>query len=274
METNYYTKKNINSNNYRPCKAKAAHDAVLGEIEASLAKKPLTTSEGPHLNTKSLVAKLDEVTETIDLDACTILAEQIVDPVLATVGSEIRKGTSFESKTPEIQQAKGLLRYCQDFDRLLIEDERQLLFYNEPSDKRDDKNLQLLLRLSIFLACFRLGHYSKMGGHMGASKTYNNAKRFYYWPGMFVWICALTADCSTCQNGKPKPKGRNEVPLEEWQNENVPFRTIHIDHKGPLHQPINRNLHCLKVIDAFSCSLTVYPVINTGAQAKISAVQK
>ena len=82
-----------------------------------------------------------------------------------------------------------------------------------------------------------------MGGHMGASKTYNIAKSFYYWPGMFDWICALTADCLTCQNNKPKPKHRNEVPLEEWQNETVPLRLNHIDHKGSLRPPSNRNAH-------------------------------
>ena len=109
---------------------------------------------------------------------------------------------------------------------------------------------------------------------MGASKTYNNAKRFYYWPGMFDWICALTADCLTSQNNKPKPKHPNEVPLEEWQNEAMPFRTIHNDHKGPLHPPSNRNLHCLFVIDAFSHLLMVYPVVNTGAPATMSAVEK
>jgi len=113
-----------------------------------------------------------------------------------------------------------------------------------------------------------------MGGHMDASKTYSNAKRFHYWPGMFDWICAPTADCLTCQKNKPKPKHRNEVPVEEWQNENVPFRKIHIDHKGPLHPPSNRNLHCLLVKDAFSGFLMVYPVTNTGAQATISAVEK
>ena len=91
---------------------------------------------------------------------------------------------------------------------------------------------------------------------------------------MFDWICALTADCLTCQNNKPKPKHRNEVPLEEWQNETIPFRTIHIDHKGHLHPTSNRNLHCLLVIDAFSRFLMVYPVTNTGAQATISAVEK
>ena len=79
-----------------------------------------------------------------------------------------------------------------------------------------------------------LGHYNEMGGQMGAARPYNNAKRFYYWPGMFDWICAITANSLTCQNNKPKPKHRKEVPLEKWQNETVQFRRIHIDHKGPL----------------------------------------
>ena len=109
---------------------------------------------------------------------------------------------------------------------------------------------------------------------MGATKTYANAKRFYYWPGMFDWICAPTADCITCQNNKPKPKHRNEVFLEEWQKDALPFRTEHIDHKGPLHPPSNRNLHCLLVFDVFSQFLMVYPVTNTSARATIAAVEK
>ena len=227
--------------------------------------------------TKSLIALLDGFAgfaKTIDLDVSTILAKKIKDPVRGTVRSWIRKGTSSDSKVPDIQQSKGHLRYCQEFERLLIEEEVQLLCYNEPTDKLDDENLRICLPLSLFLTCFRLGHYNGMGGHMGASKDCNNAKRFYYWLGMFDWICALTADCLTCQTNKPKPKHRNEVPSEEWQNETIPFRTIHIDHKGPLHPQSKRNLHCLLVIDAFSRFLMVYPVTNTGAQATISAFEE
>ena len=113
-----------------------------------------------------------------------------------------------------------------------------------------------------------------MGGLMEATKTYANTKRFYYWPGMFDWICALTADCLTRQNNKPKPKHRNEVPLEEWQNETVPFRTIHIDHKGPIHPTSASNVHCLLIFDAFSRFLMVYPVRNTTTLATITAVEK
>ena len=174
-EDNLICEMNAHSDHYRLCKAKAAHDAVLGKINPSLAKEPLTVNEAPHLDTKSLIAKLDVVAKTVDLDVSTILAEQIKDTVLGTVRSRIRKRISPEPKTPEIQQSKGLLRYCQEFDRLLIGEEGQLLCYNEPTDKLDDENLQIWLPLSLFLACFRLGHYNEMGGHMGAAKTYNKA---------------------------------------------------------------------------------------------------
>ena len=113
-----------------------------------------------------------------------------------------------------------------------------------------------------------------MGGQIGATKTYANAKRFYYWPGMFDWICALTADCLTCQNKKPKPNHRNEVPLGEWQNQTIPSRTIHMDHKGPIHPTSASNVHCLLINIAFSRFLMVYLVRNTTSLATITAVEK
>ena len=223
---------------------------------------------------KHYFQKLDEVAKTVDLDVSTILEKEMKNPVLDTVRSWIRKNAPPDTKLPEIQQSKGLLRYCQEFNRLLIEEEGQLFCCNEPSDKLEEENLRICLPLSLFLPCFHLGHYNKMGGHMGASKTYANAKRFYYMPGMFDWICVLTADCLTGQNKKHKPKHRNEVPLEEWQNETVPFRTMLIDHKGPIHPTSASKVHFLLIVDAFSRFLMVYPVRNTTALATITAVEK
>ena len=150
-EDNIICEINTNADHYRLCKAKAAHDAVLGKIDASLAKKPLTANGAPHLDTKSLIAKLDDFAKTVDLDVSTILAEQIKDPVLGTVRAWLRKGFSPEAKSPGIQQSRGLLRYCQEFDRLLIEEEGQLLCYNEPTDKLENENLRIAY----------LYHYSK-----------------------------------------------------------------------------------------------------------------
>ena len=84
----------------------------------------------------------------------------------------------------------------------------------------------------------------------------------------------MTADCLTCQNNKPNPKHRNEVPLEQWRNETVPFRTVLIDHEGPLQPTSAGNVHCLYIIDAFSRLLMVYPVRNTTTLATFIAVEK
>ena len=221
-----------------------------------------------------MIQKLDEVAKAVDLDVSTILAEQINDPVLGSVRSWILKNSPSDIKSLEIQQCEGLLRYCQVLNRLLIEEEGQLLCYNEPSDKLDEKIFRICLPLSLFLEYFRLGHYNEMCGHMGAIKTYVKTKRFHYWPRMFDWICDLTADCLSCQNNKPKPKLRNKVPLEEWQNETVAFRSVQIGHKGPLHPTSASNAHCLLIIDAFSRFLMVYPVRRTTALATIPAVEK
>ena len=263
----------IQADQARLRQVKQAHDLVLGKIDASLVKKCLTASNAPHLTTEELIQKLDEVAKTVDIGVSTIFGEQMKDPVLGTIRAWIRKNAPPVTKSQEIQQSKGLLRYCQEFNRLLIEEEGQLLCYNEPPDKLEEKNLRICLPLSLLLACLRLKHYNEMGGHIGATKTYANAKRFYYWPGMFDWICALTADCLTCQNNKPKPKHRNKVPLEEWQKETVLFCTIHIDHKGPIHPTSASNVHCLLIVDAFPHFFMVYPVRNTTTLATITAVE-
>ena len=168
----------IQADQARLCQAKQVHDLVLGKTDVLQANKCLSASDAPHLNTKALIQKLDEVAKTVDLDLSTILEEQMKDPVLGTVRSWIRKNTPLDTKSPEIQQFKGLLRYCQEFNRLLIEDEGQLLCYNETTDKLEEENLRICLPLSLFLECFRLGHYNEIGGHMGATKIYANAKRF------------------------------------------------------------------------------------------------
>ena len=91
---------------------------------------------------------------------------------------------------------------------------------------------------------------------------------------MFEWICALTADCVACQNtNKHKPEHLNGVTLEDWQ-EAVPFRAIHIDHRGPLNPPSNRNTHFFLVVDSFSHFLMVYLVFDTSLQATIAVVEK
>ena len=117
----------------------------------SLVKKLLTISDAPHLDTEALIRKLDEVAKTVDLDVSTILTEQMKDSVLGTVRSWIRKNTPPDTKSPEIQQSKALLRFCQEINRFLIEEEGQLFCFNEPSDKLEEGNFRICPLCFYFL---------------------------------------------------------------------------------------------------------------------------
>ena len=88
---------NINTDQYRLCKAKLAHDSSPGKSDTSLTKRALTATEAHHLDNRALIAKLDEVFKLVDLDVSTILSEQIKDLVLGIVRSWIHKGNLADS---------------------------------------------------------------------------------------------------------------------------------------------------------------------------------
>ena len=74
---------------------------------------------------------------------------------------------------------------------------------------------------------------------------------------------------------KTKRHDLHEAPLEQWgELETTPFKTIHIDHKGPLRPSSSSNTHCLVVVEAFSRCLGAQLVRDTGAQTTINALAK
>ena len=86
-ENNRICEKNMNADNYRLWIVRAAHDAILNEIDACLSKRRLTACEAPHLDTKALISKLNDVVKTVDLDVSMIMAEKVRDSVLGTIQS-------------------------------------------------------------------------------------------------------------------------------------------------------------------------------------------
>ena len=255
----------VNETNYELNTSSPALKQCISENEKAIEnlELPKTTTGKQKTSARELIGQLDRISKEAELNVNTIFLEQINDPVLSVVRQWIKTGNKRTPKSPELQHSKGLMRYFQEFDRLTIEEQGNLLCYNEPTADPADANLRICLPLSLFLACFRMGHYNDLGGHMGAQKTYLNTKRFYYWPGMHDWICALTQDGISCQSNESKQQKNNEVPLEDCETETQVFRTVHIDHKGPLNPPSRGNLHCLLIIDAFSRYLMAYPVRDT-----------
>ena len=107
--------------------------------------------------------------------------------------------------------------------------------------------------LSLFLPLFQSAHTHSHSGHPGKFKTFENVRQYFLWPGQCKWIVYLIEDCIEIQTNESKRHDLHEAPLEQWvELETTPFKTIHIDHKGPLKPGSISNNHCLVVVDAFS----------------------
>ena len=105
-------------------------------------------------------------------------------------------------------------------------------------------------------------------------KTLANLKRYFFFPGMFKRVTVLINDSLSCQKNKQKRKDLYEAPLQLWGGlETVPFRTVHVDHKGPLYPSSSDFEHWLLVVDSFFQFIQVYPVKSTSALHSIEAME-
>ena len=65
--------------------------------------------------------------------------------------------------------------------------------------------------------------------HFGAHRTYETARRHFYWPGMKAHIKQFVARCPTCQRMKPTNTSRARPQLPEMRYYPHPFHTIVLD---------------------------------------------
>ena len=235
-------------------------------------KKPNPFELFPEVDTSDLIQKLSDFARDADLEIQTLLEEQLNDPVLQVVRKWIKTSDTRTQKTPDINHSKALLSYYNKLEQLFIEPDTNLLCYREPILDTCKTEMKICVPLSLFLPLFSLAHTHSHSAHPGIFKSFENIRLYFFWPGRNKWIVYLIENCIECQTNKTKRHDLHEAPLEQrGELETTPFKTIHIDHIGPLRPSSNSNTHCLVVVDAFSRFLGAYPVRDTRAQTTISA---
>ena len=178
-------------------------------------------------------------------------------------------------KTHDINQSKALLPYYTKFEQLFIESDTNLLCYREPIQDTCKTEMKTCVHLLLFLPLFSLAHTHSHSDHPGIFKTFESIRHYFFWPVRYKRIVHLMEDCIECQTNKTKRHDLHEAPLEQWgAKETIPFKTIHIDHRGPLRPSSNSNTHRLVVVDAFFRFLEAHPVRNNGAQTTVKTLEK
>ena len=237
--------------------------ALNQEIEESRKPVPYSTPSIFFVHESNKTLKL--TTDT--LDCYKILMNQENDSVLKIVRSWISKG-KFPTKDVKSRQCKGLLGYANQFEKLFVDKETQLVCRGSKHSSK-----QICLPRNCLMEAFNAAHDHRLSGHPGSERTLSSPKRFLFWPGMYKWVRTLTKSCLTCRKNKQIQKDQNTAPNEKLGEEvPYPFHTVHINHKGPLNPMSNGKHHCLVVIDAFSGFNQVYPVKSTDATRTIEAM--
>ena len=139
----------VNETNYEVNPSSPALKQCISENDKATGNHelPKTTMRKQKTSARELIGQLDKISKEAELNVTTILQEQINDPVLRVVRQWIKTGNKPTPKSPELQHSKGLMRYFQEFDRLTIEEQGNLLCYNEPTDDPADVNLRICLPL-------------------------------------------------------------------------------------------------------------------------------
>ena len=208
---------------------------------------------------------LNLTTDTLDCDNILLNQEKI--SVLKIVRAWISKG-NLPTKDVESRQCKSLLGYANQFEKLFVDKETQLV-----SRRSKHSPKRICLPRNCFIEASNAAHDHRLSGHPGSEKTLLSLKRFFFWPGMYKWVRTLTKSCLTCRKNTQIRKDQNTAPIEKWGEEvPYPFHTVHNDHNGPLNRKIHGKHHCLVVIDAFLRFIRVYAVKSTDATQTIEAM--
>ena len=158
-------------------------------------------------------------TDTLDCD--NILVNQENDSVLKIVRSWRLKG-KLPTKDVESRQCKGLLGCANQFEKLFVDKQTQLVCRRSKHSPK-----QICLPRNCFIEAFNAAHDHRLSGHPGSEKTLLSLKRFFYWPGMYKWVRTLTKSCLTCRKNKQIRKDQNTAPKEKWGEEVPSHSTLY-----------------------------------------------
>ena len=95
------------------------------------------------------------------------------------------------------------------------------------------------------------------GGHLGADRTYNAIKQFYYWPHLYADTYRYVKGCLACQTSK-RAYHTHPPPLKSLPVVEV-FDRLHIDYLGPLTKTPDGYSHILVVVDSSSKWVEAFP---------------
>jgi hypothetical protein len=201
---------------------------------------PPNSSSPPPPSPPSDDGDLPPFPKALPLDASVILSRQLADPALKEIISALSEGRP-PLLSPPLSLHSHSLRLLNGLACISLAPRRGFL---------NDHVARILLPLSLRRRVMRQAHAHKLSGHLGAFKTVERIRQFFWWPKIDSDVQAFIDACPSCQQSRrrslaspPSPTLLSPPPS--------PNSRIHIDLYGPLSRPSSA-AYILGITDAFT----------------------
>jgi len=104
--------------------------------------------------------------------------------------------------------------------------------------------------------------YHDEAGHVGLDKTMHSILIHYWFPCMKLKIKEHIENCVKCLSYSVL-SGKIEGEMQIYEKETSPFKTLHIDHFGPLEVTSKGYKYILVIVDAYTKFVWLYPTKST-----------
>ena len=169
----------------------------------------------------------------LNSEPLNLKAEQQKDPDVENVKNWMRIG-----ETPDLTYANSRLKkYAKQFNRLIIEDE--ILFRNFYDDTGNIKHKQYCLPTHLWNEVIYRIHNSPTGGHIGMTRTNEEFRKRFYFPGFTEFLVNTNKNCLTCLQVKNASSKHQTPPLQPFSSlQSFPGYMMQIDIVGPFKSPV------------------------------------
>ena len=167
------------------------------------------------------------------------------------------------NEIPDLTYANSRLKkYAKQFNRLVIEDE--VLLRNFYDDTGKIKHKQFCVPKHLWNETIYRVHNSMTGGHIGMTRTTEEFRKRFYFPGFSEFLVSTVKNCLTCPQLKNASSKHQTPPLQPLSSlQSYPGDMMQIDIVGPLKSPVYKFV--LTGIDVFSKYLFLAPMTNASA---------
>lgn len=108
-------------------------------------------------------------------------------------------------------------------------------------------------------------------GHVGIDKTIYDILGYYWFPCLKLRVRQYIDNCVKYLT-IPIAAGKPEDKIQLFERGSFPFRTLHLDHYGPLETITDGYKHVLIIIDTYTKFVWLYPTKSTGTVEVINSL--